>query len=156
MKYLLLAATLFLCVPISAQELPSKSKVFVRVYNQFGKKIAKGKILTITDSTLVLKKESNSVTIPSNEITYLITKRTNSHNVLIGAGAGLGLGIIGMTSSNDGWGSVAHFLFTPIYMGLGSGIGYLTSLFKDPIQYTIAGDPAKWKGFKEDMYAPKY
>ncbi|MGK0413018.1 MAG: hypothetical protein ACJA1B_001220 [Polaribacter sp.] len=157
MKYLLFAIVLVLSLNnTAAQELPKKSKIFVRVYNEFGKKIAKGKIMQITDSTLVLMKGSSSITIPSADITYLNTKRTRSHNTLIGASAGLGLGIIGMTASNDGWASVAHFLLTPIYMGLGSGIGYLTSLFKESTQYTLAGDPLKWQGFKEEMYAPKY
>ena len=99
MKYLLFTIALFLCVNITAQELPKKSKIFVRVYNNEGQKIAKGKILKITDSTLVLKKGSRSITVPSSEISNIKTKRTKGHSVLMGALPGAALLII----SNDGY-----------------------------------------------------
>jgi RNase P/RNase MRP subunit p29 len=101
MKYLLFTIALFLCANITAQELPKKSKTFVRVYNNQGEKIAKGKILDITDNSLTLKKGSNSITIPLSEIATLKTKRSNGNNVLFGAVGGslLGLGIV---ASNSG------------------------------------------------------
>ena len=157
MKYLLFAITLFLCVNIKAQELPKKSKIFVRVYNENGKKIAKGKILKITDSTLVLKKGSSSITVPSNEISYLKTKRTNGHNILIGGLVGVGIPVFGfaLSGDSDGWATVAAVILAPIVGAIGSGIGYITALFKNSQHYSIQGDPIKWKGFKEDMYSPQ-
>ena len=155
MKYLLFSITLFLCVNIKAQELPKKSKIFVRVFNEYGKKIAKGKILKITDSTLVLKKGSESIIIPSSEVTYLKTKRSNNHNVLLGAAGGAAYALYGATLEAD-YTAIAVVLFTPIFATIGAGTGYLTTVFKKSTQYTFAGDITKWKGFKEDMYAPKY
>lgn len=162
MKYLLITIALFLCVNITAQELPKKSKIFVQVYNNEGEKIAKGKILNITDDALILKKGSSTITVPSSEISYLKTKRSNGHNVLLGATGGslLGLAIVSSESgkSNSGFGGVAKGL---AYAGaivvvlVGTGVGYLTTLFKNSKQYIIDGDAQKWKGFMEDMYQPE-
>jgi hypothetical protein len=155
MKYLLFAFTLFLSLNITAQELPKKSKIFVRVYNEYGKKIAKGKILQITDSTLVLKKGSSSITISSSDITYLKTKRGPGHNVAIGGALAVG-GLLVATAADDASGIPVIILFSPIIFGFGSAVGWVTTLFKNSTQYTFAGDQVKWQGFKETMYAPKY
>ena len=154
MKYLLFTIALFLCVNITAQELPKKSKIFVRVYNEFGEKIAKGKILKITDEALILKKGSKSITIPTNEISHLKTKRTNGPNILIGGLAGTGLVLYGVNKvgSVD---PIAAVLITPVVLSLGIGIGYITALFKNSQHYSIQGDPIKWQGFKEEMYSPQ-
>lgn len=156
MKYLLLAIALLLCLNITAQELPKKSKVFVRVYNNEGQKIAKGKMLNITDNALVLKKGSKSITIPLNKIMYIKTKRTNNHNVLIGGLAGVGYGLFGLTQSSGGeFSTVGFVLLTPVFAAIGSGIGYLTTFFKKSVHYSIQSDPIKWQGFKEAMSAPQ-
>jgi len=155
MKYLLFAITLFLCVNIKAQELPKKSKVFVRIYNNEGQKIAKGKILNITDDVLILKKGSSSITVPSSEIMYLKTKKTNSHNMLIGGLAGAGFVLYGVAQpGGDGYDAIAAVLLTPVFAAIGSGIGYITTLFKNSQHYSIQGDPIKWQSFKEAMFAP--
>ena len=155
MKYLLFAIALFLSLNIKAQELPKKSKVFVRVYNIEGQKIAKGKIFNITDDALILKKGSKTITVSSSEIMYLKTKRTNNHNVLIGGLAGVGYGLFGLAqSSGDGYSTIGFVLLTPIFAAIGSGIGYITTLFKNSKHYSIQGDPIKWQGFKETMFAP--
>lgn len=162
MKYLLFTLALFLCANITAQELPKNSKIFVRVYNNQGEKIAKGKILNITDDSLILKKGSSSITIPLNEIETLKTKRSNGNNVLFGAAGGslLGLAIVASESgkSNAGFRGTAKGL---AYAGailvvfIGSGVGYLTTLFKYSQEYTIGSDVVKWKGFMENMYQPQ-
>ena len=155
MKYLLLSITFLLCLNITAQELPKKSKVFVRVYNNEGKKIAKGKILNITDDALILKKGGSSITVPTADIMYLKTKRTNNHNVLIGGLAGVSYGLYGSAqSSGEDYSTLSFVLLTPIFAAIGSGIGYITTLFKNSQHYSIQGDPVKWQGFKEAMYAP--
>ena len=159
MKNLLFAITLLLCLNITAQELPKKSKFFVRVYNNEGKKIAKGKILKITDSTLVLKKGRSSIKVASNEISYLKTKRSNYHNALLGAVGGVGLALA--TSNSESTLSTptnrGTILFFESLAGaiLGYGIGYITTIFKNSKQYIIGGDAQKWQGFKEDMLSPQ-
>jgi hypothetical protein len=160
MKYLLFTIALFLCVNITGQELPKKSKIFVRVYNNEGQKIAKGKILRITDEALILKKGSKSITIPTNEISHLKTKRTNGHNILIGGLVGAGIPVFGYAllyegDNTGGWVTVASLILAPIVGAIGSGIGYITTLFKNSQYYSIQGDPIKWQGFKEAMYSPQ-
>jgi hypothetical protein len=147
MKYLLFTIALFLCINTKAQELPKKSKIFVRVYNNEGQKIAKGKILKITDSTLVLKKGSRSITVPSSEISNIKTKRTKGHSVLMGALPGAALLII----SNNVYAAAASILLTLV----GTTAGFIASLFKKSTTYSFTGDIDKWKGFKEDMYNPQ-
>lgn len=162
MKYLLFTLALFLCANITAQELPKKSKIFVRVYNNEGEKIAKGKIIDITDDSLILKKGSSSITIPLNEIETIKTKRSNGNNVLFGAAGGslLGLAIVASESgnSNAGFSGTAKGLAYEgaiLVVFIGSGVGYLTTLFKNSQEYTIGSDVVKWKGFMEDMYQPQ-
>ena len=157
MKYLLFSIALLLCINISAQELPKKSKVFVRVYNNEGQKVAKGKMLKITDDSLILKKGSNSITVALSDIMYIKTKRTNNHNVLLGGLGGVGLVLYGSAQpgGNSGAGSAAKIIVAPLLVAVGSGIGYITTLFKKSIHYSIQGDPIKWQGFKEVMYAPQ-
>jgi hypothetical protein len=98
------------------------------------KKNAKGRIVKITDSTLVLKKRNESMIIPSNEITYLKTKRSNKYNAIVRA---------------------SYFLLSPIILSSGASIGYITTLFNQSKQYLFTGDIAKWKRFKEGMYSPQ-
>ncbi len=148
MKYLLITIALFLCANITAQELPKKSKVFVRVYNNEGQKIAKGKILNITDDALILKKGSSYITVPTTDIMYIKTKKTNGHNVLIGVLAGAG---VGKLAGGGVQGAPAALLLTPVF----AAIGYITTLFKNSQHYSIQGDPVKWKSFKENMYSPQ-
>lgn len=159
MKHLLFAITLLLCLNITAQELPKKSKFFVRVYNNEGKKIAKGKILKITDSTLVLKKGRSSIKVPSNEISYLKTKRSNYHNALLGAAGGLGLFLATTKIHKDCYlcADPGRLRFVNSVVGaiLGYGIGYITTIFKNSKLYIIGGDAQKWQGFKEDMLSPQ-
>jgi len=85
---------------------------------------------------------------------YLKTKRTNGHNMLIGGLAVTGLTLLG-ASQSDGHGTAVAIILTPVFAAIGSGIGYITTLFKNSQHYSIQGDPIKWQGFKEIMYAPQ-
>lgn len=156
MKTILCFLTLIFCFQTKAQELPKNSQTFVRVYDFNGNKIDSGKMLEITETDLILKKGNNTSLIPASRISYIKTKRTISHNVLIGASGGLLFGLFGLTQSNGSSIDRAGFaILTPIFIAVGSGVGYLTTLFKKSKQYTFTGDLVKWKAFKEEMYAPK-
>lgn len=162
MKILFLTIALLFCFNITAQELPKKSQFFVRVYDSSGEKIGKGKMLEITDTALRLKKGDRSIQIPLSNISYIKSKKTNGHNVLIGAigGSVLGVAVVSGSSSGSGGGlGVAaskgiRIIAAILLPALGSGIGYLTTIFKKSTHYSIDGNPIKWQGFKETMYAP--
>jgi RNase P/RNase MRP subunit p29 len=155
LKYLFLSISLFFFANLSGQEVPKKSKIFVRVYNNQGDKIAKGKIVEITENTLILKKGSKTISIPSSEITYLISKKSDSHNILVGLLAGTSLGAYSIVKSKNAFGFAFSSITTMLLATLGSWVGYLSTAFKHSKIYTFSGDAAKWKGFKEDMYSPK-
>ncbi len=152
MKYLLFSFSLLLCLNISAKELPKKSQIFVQVYNQQNIKIAKGKILKITDSTLVLKKGSNAITIKAREIDYIKTKRTKGHSVLVGAGPGTVILVGSIAFGEPGWGQVIGAAGGMALAVVGGTAGFVASLFKKSTKYSFTGDSVKWKVFKEDFY----
>uniref|UniRef100_UPI0040470ADC hypothetical protein n=1 Tax=Polaribacter sp. TaxID=1920175 RepID=UPI0040470ADC len=156
MKTILCFFTLLLCFNASAQELPKNSQTFVRVYDFDGNKIDKGTIFKITDSEIILKKGKKTHAIHASSISYIKTKRTTGHNVLISASGGLLYGLFRLTQSNGSSLDRAGFaILTPIFIAVGSGVGYLTTLFKKSKQYSFTGDLVKWKAFKEEMYAPQ-
>lgn len=144
MKTILCFFTLLLFFNASAQDLPKNSQTFVRVYDFNGNKIDSGKMLEITETDLILKKGNNTSLIPASRISYIKTKRTTGHNVLIGASGGLLFGLFGLTQSNGSSIDRAGFaILTPIFIAVGSGVGYLTTLFKKSKQYTFTGDLVK-------------
>ncbi len=156
MKYLLFIITLFFGISVFAQEEFKTSKTFVRVYNWQGKKINKGKVFKVTDTTLVLKRNKELVKIPVSNIGSIKTKRSAGNNILIGATAGA---ILGATSGEEALEETPGFGVEPIVSGLavivgvisgattGAAIGGITILFKNSKSYEISGDEVKWKAF---------
>lgn len=156
MKYLFVAIALILCINVSAQGISEGANVFVRVYDLQNKKIAKGKILAVTDSTLQLQGRGGVINV--NDIGLIRTKRSAGHNVLIGTVSFAGVGAIaGAASSNpsDAWfsytageGAVAGVvLFAPV----GAAVGGISSLFKKSTSYLINGDSIQFKDFNNKV-----
>ena len=155
MKYRILFFTLFIALNVSAQK---KSSEFIRVFDIEGKKIAKGKILQITENSVILKNNPR-IHLPTNNIGYIKSKRSNKHNVLLGTAAGGGIGLVAVLSSSgsSGGGLAAgtskgiSVVFAVVVTALGTGVGYLTTLFKKSETYMINGDLIKWMSFKKTM-----
>jgi len=149
---------LILSFNISAQELTEKANTFVRVYDLQGKKISKGNILSISDTSLELKYAKGSKKITSNIIGLIKTKHSGGNNVLIGA-ATCGTIFAGMgaaTADPDDWmfgytaseGAIGGAVAGGV---IGGAIGGITILFKNSKSYIINGDELKWKEFKETI-----
>jgi hypothetical protein len=156
MKNLIFAITLILSINVCAQNEFENTNIFVRVYDLEGKKIGKGKILSISETSLQLYRKGESVKVMINGIGSIKTKHSAGNNVLIGAATGattmaiLGAataepdaGILGYTA---GEGAAAGALLGGI---AGAAIGGITILFKNSKTYEINGDIAKWKVFIE-------
>jgi hypothetical protein len=79
---------LILSINVCAQNRLKNTNVFVRIYDLQGKKISKGKLLSISETSLQLNRKRESVKIPANNIYSIITKRTAGNNVLVGAAIG--------------------------------------------------------------------
>lgn len=155
MKNLFFAIALILSINISAQEGTEKTNVFVRVYNLQGKKISKGNIFSISDTSLQLKGKREPVIIDASSIGLIKTKHSGGNNVLMGAATGATALAIFMAASdgpNDGFDPAGAAAVGGFLGGIaGAAIGGLTSLFKKSKSYIISGDELKWKEFKETI-----
>jgi len=140
---------------IFAQQSNDLTKIFVRIYDLQGSKIAKGKILSITDDGIRLKAKKRPVSVAVSEIGRVKTKRSGGHNVLMGASVGAATGIIlGVASSDPDAGFLSYSASDGaagggIMLGtVGTVIGGITVLFKNSKTFAIAGDPVKWEAFR--------
>ena len=156
MKNLIFAITLILSINVYAQNEFENTNIFVRVYDLDGKKIGKGKILSISETSLQLYRKGESVKVKVNGIGSIKTKHSAGNNVLVGAATGATtMAILGAaTAEPDAWilgytagegAAIGAFLGGTV----GAAIGGITILFKNSKSYEINGDIEKWKAFKE-------
>ncbi len=161
MKNIFIAIALILGISVYAQVKNEKKDVFVRVFDLQGKKIGKGKILSISDTSIELKGKSESPIEVAN-IGLIKTKHSGGHNVLIGAACGATLfAIIGAVSGDSGSSEDFNITFWSSEEGAaggglvggatGAAIGGLTILLKKSNSYEINGDELKLKEFKEKL-----
>jgi hypothetical protein len=155
LKILVLALTILTCTTFHAQKENNKAAPFVRVYDLNGEKTSKGRIIEITDSSLVVSRGENPVNIELSKIGFIKTKRSVGNNILYGAAIGAGTGaILGLASGgeNEWWGKGEGAGGFGLILGaMGAGIGAITAIFKKPKTYPINGDLSKWEEFKEAM-----
>jgi hypothetical protein len=165
MRHLLLTILIILSLNVSAQEAYVNSNIFVRVYDLQGKKIAKGKIFTISETQLQLRIGSGQkfVKVPVNDIGHIKTKRSAGNNMLIGVASGAVFGaILGSTNpptdSSGGtftWagGSSADEFTSGLAVGVISGtiVGSVSILFKNSKTYNIDGNSENWGRFLEAL-----
>ena len=155
MKNLILLITLILSMNVCAQNRLENTNIFLRVYNLEGKKLNKGKIISISETALQLSRNGESTEIPVSSIGAIKTKRSGGNNVLIGAASGAtAMAILGaVTAEPDGFlgYSAGEGAAGGALLGgtAGTLIGGLTVLFKNSKSYDINGDEAKWKAFLE-------
>ncbi|MBR9844993.1 MAG: hypothetical protein GYB35_02240 [Algicola sp.] len=152
MKILLLSLALILSANVFAQN--TSKTPFLRVFNLEGKKIAKGKFVQVTDSTLSLRKNRKIIEISFRDIGVIKTKHSIGNNFL--TGAAIGAGVLGAvlasssTSSNNSFGldgslGIGALVGAP----LGSAAGGAVGLFKNSKTYEIHGDEVQWHAFKD-------
>jgi hypothetical protein len=156
---LILAIAMLLNITLYAQNGDEKNTMFVRVYNLEGEKINKGRVLSVTDTTLQLEGKKGVVDIDIRIIGLIKTKRSEGNNVLIGSLVGLAtLAILGATQGgSDEWFSSSDLAVGGGVVGavMGAGIGAITLPFKNSKSYIINGDALKWNKFQE-MIRDKY
>ncbi|MGB5386867.1 MAG: hypothetical protein WBN20_08795 [Eudoraea sp.] len=154
-KILVLALAILSCTAIYAQKEKNKSAPFVRVYDLNGTKISKGRIVSVTDSSLVLGPKDKTVNIEVSKIGLIKTKRSVGNNILIGAAIGTGTGaILGFATGGESqfWGKGDGAAAGGLTMGaIGAGVGAIIAIFKKSDTYDIEGDITKWKAFREVM-----
>ncbi|MGB5270276.1 MAG: hypothetical protein WBM77_03750 [Maribacter sp.] len=154
MKFLFFTLVLISCSMLYAQETKNKAAPFVRVYDQDGKKISKGRIASVTDTSLITGPREKPVTIEVSRIGLIKTKRSAGHNIFLGAAIGAGTGaILGLATGDDGWFSQGETTgMAGVLFGImGTGVGAISATFKKSDTYYINGEPTKWKAFRETM-----
>lgn len=162
MKNLLFAIALVLSTVIYAQERTANNFPFVRIFDLQGKKVYKGQLLSLNDTTLILKKKKTSIGIHYEDIGSIKTKRSAGNNILSGASiGGATLGALVAASANPGanflsYNSGEGFAMGAILGGTGGAvIGALTIPFKRSKKYIINADINKWTAFKELLHGVK-
>ena len=157
MKYLV-ASLIFLLSfnSYSQEEIPQK-KIFLRVYNLKGKKIGSGKVISISDSILKLKRHNQINYVHYNEIGFIRSKRSFGNSVLIGSSIGFTTGYILVATGGDGGGTFDGY--NGIGIGLtttiGSLIGVLTGASKNIKKFEINGNKENFKEFKGAILGKK-
>ncbi|MEO1485168.1 MAG: hypothetical protein AAFU57_05455 [Bacteroidota bacterium] len=150
-KFALVTSLLFACT-LSGQT----NNTFLRVYNLKGKKIHKGKIVTLSDSALIIVRRRREVTIPVSEIGAIRTKRSAGNTILqcsiITAAI---FGVAGVASSEDsflGFSPIEGAAFGSVVgFTLGSVIGGIGSLDSGSSKFQVNGDPLNWEKFRKRM-----
>ena len=162
MKNLIFVITIIFSVNVYAQN-PNdtvrteiqNTNAFVRVYDLQGKKIGKGRILLISESSLQL---NNYDIIPVSSIGFIKTKRSAGNNVLVGTLVGAApMAILGaMTADPDalifGYTAADGAAGGALLGGIaGAAIGGISILFKNSQTYIISGNKELWQSFKESI-----
>ena len=153
MKNLIFTITLILSINLCAQnEFKKNTNIFVRVYDLEGRKIAKGKILSISETSLHLYRKGESVKVMVNGIGSIKTKHSAGNNVLVGATTGATImAILGAAVPPIFSLTAIDLAAAGVLVGgtAGAVIGGITNLFKNSKSYEINGDMEKWKAFKK-------
>ncbi|HEY2726115.1 MAG TPA: hypothetical protein VGI61_03000 [Parafilimonas sp.] len=93
---------IFLFLISCSYDVAAQKEIFVRVYNLSDKKIYKGSILSVTDSSLSLRHERKVTVINVKQIGSIKTKHSAGNNVLAGATVGaVSLGLVGALSADN-------------------------------------------------------
>jgi hypothetical protein len=146
-----LCALLLIAVACSVS---AQKSIFIRVFDLAGKKINKGHMVAVTDSSLSLEGKPLPVIVPLSAIGFIKTKRSAGNNLLIGSivGASSMAILFAATAEPDAEFvsySAAEGAAGGALLGLafGAAIGALTIPFKGSKYYPINGDRTNWKQF---------
>lgn len=116
MKYFITICT-WLAIALGAH---SQKTIFIRVFDESGKKIHKGFLSQVSDSSLIIRNEEKKLEVPVSKISAIKIKRSFGHTVLISSLIGAaGFSIFGAaTAEPDAWfsysvgeGAAAGFVF---------------------------------------------
>jgi hypothetical protein len=136
----------------SAQHIKKKSNVFVRVYDLQNRKICKGKIISVSETTLELYRNGKFISIPAITIGKIKTKRSIGHSILSGAviagGPILIAGIASDFAQENSFNSGEPYFYIGLFATIGALIGGLVGLAKNIKSIEVNGDLLKWKTIK--------
>ena len=158
MKYLIFSIFIVISINVPAQNEIIDDNFFIRIYNLEGRKINKGTIMSISETSIELYLKCKTISVPLKKIGKIKTKRSGGNNVAKGALIGGGsLALLGILSGDDDPGMFSFSATDKAVGGLivggivGAGIGGIRAIFKKPKLYLIEGNEMKFEEFKENI-----
>ena len=149
---LLFFATLLCILPL--ESFGQKNK-FLRLYNAEGKKMAAGRLLSVSDSGMVLQTRKGPKTFEATEINFIRHRRSIGHNVLV---TGLALGaagtLIGTASADPDASFLAYTAGEGAAVGFAAGFwsgavfGGLIGLAKKKTIHHVRNSAEEWRKLK--------
>jgi hypothetical protein len=153
---------LLFCCLLSCIVLQLPAQIFVRVFDEAGAKIARGRVLNVKESELQLTSSGDTITIPATKIATIKTKHSLGHTILWGAAIGSPLiGIFAAaTAPGDNTGGGYSGLRSPGFQGLvgaflgapvGAMWGAFFAIFKKQDEFAINGDAVKLQQYRQQL-----
>lgn len=157
MKYTFSLLIIFIAFQAISQESHIAKAPFLRIYDSQENKIQKGRIISVTEDFEELKilNGSDTVNLQTHDISFIRTKRSSGHLILIGGAtgfaAGYTIGAITYAPSPDAWldfGYGFNTMVPALFFGLGGvAAGSIATGFKEPRMYVIDGRSERLKEF---------
>lgn len=155
MKHIVCLLALVMLIHTSGD---AQKKRFLRFYDFSGYKFEKGRLVTSTDSSIVVSRDTLLIEIPISKIYSIKTKRSYGHNALVSSFAlAVPAGIIGYTSGDPyiegGWNMYTKDVTAFIGIVNGTLLGILTgALISGGNQtFVIDGDQEIWKRINKQI-----
>lgn len=142
MKQILITLLLtFCCTGFIMHE--SYGQLFVRIYNDKGKKILKGTIDYATDSFIVIvRKNKVQELLFIKEIAFIKTKKSFGSYIVGGAAAGIIISVTSTVELGAEWESI------PLGTAAGTFAGTICGMVTKREKFIIKGSIEKWKPVK--------
>lgn len=151
-SYCLLLVLLFCCTgSIEAK------KLFIRIFDQQGHKIAKGHFTATTDTSLILQGNKTQLEILLRDIGTIKTRRTFSHHIaagaIIGGLSGAFLGLVSGQANEEAYGFVGYesdpgndaITGTLSGIAVGGAVGLIIAATQKRKTLVINGDANTWQ-----------
>ncbi|SHO62570.1 hypothetical protein A8938_2168 [Algoriphagus zhangzhouensis] len=148
---------MFMAFGAFSQESTNVKGPFLRIYDSQENKIQKGRIISVSEDFEELKilHGSDTVILQTQDISFIRTKRSSGHLILIGGvtgfAAGYTIGAITYDPSPDAWldfGYGFNTMVPALFFGLGgAAAGSIATGFKKPRMYVIDGRSERLKDF---------
>ena len=132
-------------------------KIFIRLYGREHNKIGKGDLLYGNDSIIRIARGHKEISFPVYEISFIKTRRSAGHTILVGAAIGTGVGIIlGAASNNSNSDETSAASFDLAFAAgmapfVGTICGGIAAGLRKKETIQINGDIEKWKEAKQTL-----
>jgi hypothetical protein len=164
MKYIVFLFAFAFSSQLKAQNNIAKpvNKIFVRLYSNSNKKIARGYLQYGNDSTIQVSRNHTVKNFPVTDIGVIKTKHATGHNLLIGTvtGAVAGAAAIGLSDAvrngNDNGASAFDIAIVGLLLpAAGVAGGGIAELLHKSSAYMINSDRTKWMNARNELLMMK-